>query len=112
MLLEGRLLTLQTRSSHETAELGRVIGERLKGGEIVLLEGPLGAGKTTMVQGIARGLGVEKPVSSPSFVLEKIYEEEAHSIISTSIAWIWKILKRSGFLYDLDPEGCHSDRMG
>ncbi len=116
MLLEGRLLTLQTRSSHETAELGRVIGERLKGGEIVLLEGPLGAGKTTMVQGIARGLGVEKPVSSPSFVLEKIYEGRSPLHHFDFYRLDLEDIEESGFLYDLDPEAVivieWADRLG
>lgn len=40
---------------------------------MILLKGPLGAGKTTLVQGIARGLGIEGPVQSPSFVLERIH---------------------------------------
>jgi tRNA threonylcarbamoyladenosine biosynthesis protein TsaE len=45
-----------------------------KGGEIILLVGDLGAGKTTFVKGVAKGLGITKVVNSPTFVLMKIYE--------------------------------------
>lgn len=60
-------------SPEDTKALGRAIGERCRGGEVILLSGELGAGKTTFVQGLARGLGIEGPVQSPSFVLERIH---------------------------------------
>lgn len=63
-----------SESANETRFLGKRVGERLRGGEIFLLSGPLGVGKTTFVQGIAAGLGIEGKVKSPSFVLERIYE--------------------------------------
>ena len=54
----------------ETFDLGIQIGDQLGGGEIILLNGPLGAGKTILVKGIARALGIdEKDVTSPSFTL-------------------------------------------
>lgn len=62
-----------SESAEETAALGEAIGSRLSGGEIVLLGGPLGAGKTTLTQGIARGLSVTGRVQSPSFVLERVH---------------------------------------
>ena len=59
-----------TRTERETFDLGARIGEQLSGGEIILLSGPLGAGKTMLVKGIARGLGIdEEDVTSPSFTL-------------------------------------------
>jgi tRNA threonylcarbamoyladenosine biosynthesis protein TsaE len=58
-----------TRSPEETQGLGARIGELAAPGDIYLLSGPLGAGKTCFTQGIARGLGVIEPVVSPSFVL-------------------------------------------
>jgi tRNA threonylcarbamoyladenosine biosynthesis protein TsaE len=62
-------------SPDQTIEIGRKIGERLKGGEIVCLIGPLGAGKTHLVKGIAAGVGAEnvQRVSSPTFVIVNEY---------------------------------------
>src|SRR5579864_989363 len=54
-------------------EYGRGLGQQARAGESFLLEGPFGAGKTTFVQGLAQGLGVNQPVSSPSFVIETQY---------------------------------------
>jgi tRNA threonylcarbamoyladenosine biosynthesis protein TsaE len=53
--------------------LGQTFGEVALPGDRLLLEGPFGAGKTTFVQGLAVGLGVPAPVSSPSFVIESQY---------------------------------------
>lgn len=52
---------------------GRRLGEMLRAGDVVGLTGPLGAGKTTLAQGIAVGLGVTEPVSSPTFTLVQEY---------------------------------------
>ncbi len=54
-------------------EFGRGLGQNARAGDRFLLEGPFGAGKTTFVQGLAQGLGVSEPVSSPSFVIETQY---------------------------------------
>jgi tRNA threonylcarbamoyladenosine biosynthesis protein TsaE len=65
-----------TRGPEETFDLGRRIGARLAGGEVLLLSGPLGAGKTVFVKGLADALGVEEEeVSSPSFTLVNRYGE-------------------------------------
>ena len=59
-----------TQNPSETLALGEKIGEQLSGGEILLLDGPLGAGKTVFVKGIAAGLGIDREeVTSPSFTL-------------------------------------------
>lgn len=64
-----------TRSAEETLDLGRVIGSRCRGGECLLLHGPLGAGKTCFAKGLALGLGIaeDEPVVSPTFVLHVQY---------------------------------------
>jgi tRNA threonylcarbamoyladenosine biosynthesis protein TsaE len=59
-----------SRAEAETFSLGERVGERLAGGEIILLDGALGAGKTVFVKGLARGLGLDATdVTSPSFTL-------------------------------------------
>lgn len=59
----------------ETINLGKQIGTQCRGGEILLLDGPLGAGKTIFVKGLAAGLGVDaEEVTSPSFTLVNPYE--------------------------------------
>jgi tRNA threonylcarbamoyladenosine biosynthesis protein TsaE len=54
-------------------ELGRELATLLRAGDLVILSGPLGAGKTTLVQGIGAGLGVRGPVTSPTFVIARVH---------------------------------------
>lgn len=68
-----RLLVLRSASPEATHALGERLGHLLGSGDIVLLTGDLGAGKTALAQGIARGLGVAGPVSSPTFTILKEY---------------------------------------
>jgi len=63
-----------TTSAEETRALGRSVGESLHGGELLLLQGDLGVGKTVFVKGLAEGIGSAAEVTSPTFVLEQIYE--------------------------------------
>ncbi|WP_410596051.1 tRNA (adenosine(37)-N6)-threonylcarbamoyltransferase complex ATPase subunit type 1 TsaE [Amycolatopsis sp. lyj-23] len=56
-----------------TMDFGRALGRVLRAGDLVLLAGPLGAGKTTLTRGIADGLGVGGRVSSPTFVLARVH---------------------------------------
>jgi tRNA threonylcarbamoyladenosine biosynthesis protein TsaE len=63
-----------SREASETFDLGKQIGAQLRGGEILLLDGPLGAGKTIFVKGLAAGLDVDADeVTSPSFTLVNPY---------------------------------------
>ena len=64
-----RFLRLHTGSPEQTQRLGCAVGRRARPGDVYLLSGPLGAGKTCFTQGLARGLGVEGYVRSPTFVL-------------------------------------------
>lgn len=58
------------QTSQETSETGRLMGRSLRGGEIILLDGPLGAGKTTFAKGLAAGLDLDPDeITSPSFAL-------------------------------------------
>lgn len=62
-----------SHSVEQTQRLGMRLGELLQGGELLLLEGQLGAGKTTFTQGLALGLGITATVNSPTFTLLKEY---------------------------------------
>ena len=55
----------------DTQKLGEELGAALEAGDLVVLDGPLGAGKTTFTQGIARGMGVKGRVTSPTFVIAR-----------------------------------------
>lgn len=54
-------------------QLGRAIGAQLRAGDLLVLDGPLGAGKTTLTRGIGAGLGVRAPITSPTFVLARTH---------------------------------------
>lgn len=64
-------------SADEMRALGERLGRVLTAGQVVLLVGDLGAGKTTLTQGIARGLGVTDPVTSPTFVIAREHQAAA-----------------------------------
>ena len=64
----------ETSSAAETMSLGRRLAAKLGPGSVVAFYGELGAGKTTMIKGIAEGLGVRETVKSPSFVMATEYE--------------------------------------
>jgi tRNA threonylcarbamoyladenosine biosynthesis protein TsaE len=72
-----RSLTLETADEEATRAFGERLGRRLAPGDVVCLAGELGAGKTTLAQGIAAGLGVAEPVSSPTFALVQEYAGQA-----------------------------------
>jgi tRNA threonylcarbamoyladenosine biosynthesis protein TsaE len=65
--------SLETTSPEETEAAGEELGRRLRSGDLVLLRGELGAGKTTFVRGVARGCGSAAQVASPTFQLVRIY---------------------------------------
>ena len=69
----NRTVSVDTHSDDETRAFGRKIAARLEPGSVVLLEGDLGAGKTTLVQGICHGLGVDAWANSPTFTLINEY---------------------------------------
>ncbi len=67
-------IELATGGEQETREVGERLGRVLQRGDVVLLSGDLGTGKTCLVQGIGRGLECQAPVTSPSFVLMNEYD--------------------------------------
>src|SRR3989344_1689685 len=75
-----------THSDNETKELGKKIAAQLKGGDIVCLYGELGSGKTTLVKGLAEGLGIKEDITSPTFTLMNIYK------IFNNASSIWQLI--------------------
>lgn len=68
------MLTYKVRSVEETQQLAQSFGALVQPGDVLTLTGDLGAGKTTFTQGLARGLGIDEPVSSPTFTIIKEYD--------------------------------------
>jgi tRNA threonylcarbamoyladenosine biosynthesis protein TsaE len=67
--------TLKINSASEMINLGKKIGAKAHAGDLLLLSGDLGAGKTTLTKGIARALGIRRPVKSPTFTIVREYRE-------------------------------------
>ena len=73
-MTDPRTIEVMSTSAESTRRVGEGIGRLLRSGDVVLLNGDLGAGKTTLTQGIAEGLGVVEPVQSPTFTLVAEHE--------------------------------------
>jgi len=71
---KGENMVIETRSPEETFALGKKIGEMARPGEIYTLTGDLGVGKTVFTQGVAAGIGITEPVSSPTFTIIQEYD--------------------------------------
>lgn len=69
-----------TKSAEETLRLGEKIGAALTGGELILLIGDLGSGKTQITKGIASGIGVSDTVISPTFTIERTYQGKSFEL--------------------------------
>ena len=74
-MVNKMLNRIETNSAEETYALGKQIGEQASAGEVYTLIGDLGVGKTVFTQGVAKGLGIEEAVSSPTFTILQVYEE-------------------------------------
>lgn len=65
---------IEVSSETEMQDFGEKLGRLLSGGEVIELVGDVGAGKTTLVRGLARGMGVQETVQSPSFTINRVYD--------------------------------------
>lgn len=65
--------TIDVPTAGAMRDLGRRLAAELRAGDLLVLSGPLGAGKTTLVQGIGEGLGVRGPITSPTFVIARVH---------------------------------------
>lgn len=77
-------MIFQTHKCAETQQLGYNFAKTLQGGEVLALKGDLGCGKTTFVQGLAKGLGIKEKITSPTFVLLKEYRFIPKKLQATS----------------------------
>lgn len=84
-----------TLSEKQTFNLGLKFAKTLRGGEVIGLIGDLGAGKTVFIKGLSLGLGIKKIVTSPTFVLMKIYKTNKHesktNLRESQIQWLCHI---------------------
>ena len=67
-------MIIEVKSEQETKDLATKIGSLLKGGEVFELAGDVGAGKTTFVKGLAKGLKIEDDIQSPSYTISRLYD--------------------------------------
>lgn len=68
-------MIIETKSAEETYQLGVELGRQAKRGQVYTLVGDLGVGKTVFTQGLAHGLEIEEPISSPTFTIVQVYDE-------------------------------------
>jgi tRNA threonylcarbamoyladenosine biosynthesis protein TsaE len=96
--LDSTMIALVSSSPEQTLRLGECLGQLLHGGEVICLEGQLGAGKTCLAQGIGRGWGAADDLTSPTFTLihelhrsadrAKLYHVDLYRLDSEAQAWL------------------------
>ena len=74
------MIDVTTHSEEETIAFGKALGAVLTDGDVLALQGDLGAGKTHFVQGVALGMGIDANVASPTFTILNYYENDIPSI--------------------------------
>lgn len=80
----------------ETAAFGADIGRQLRAGDVVVLSGPLGAGKTALAKGIAAGMDVEGPITSPTFVLARVHRARKSGQPAMVHVDVYRLLDHAG----------------
>jgi tRNA threonylcarbamoyladenosine biosynthesis protein TsaE len=97
------VVTIETHAPEETTALGARLGQGLRVGDVVLLRGDLGAGKTHFARGIAAGLSIPGPIPSPTFTL--VYEYDGENVAGERVPLAHIDLYRLGEGGDLDSIG-------
>lgn len=97
---------VETGSAEQTEALGGQLAARLGAGDVVLLRGELGSGKTTFARGVARALGVRGPVTSPTFTIGHRYEGKAAIVAHIDLYRLGALaLEEPGLLEDYHSAG-------
>ncbi len=94
--------TLLVPTEDAMRELGARLASLLRAGDLLILSGPLGAGKTTLVQGIGAGLGVRGPVTSPTFVIARVHPGPVVPLVHADAYRLGSVLEVDDL--DLDTE--------
>ena len=96
--------TRELRTLDDTIAWGTQLGEQLQAGDVVVLSGPLGAGKTALTKGIALGMDVEGPVTSPTFVLARVHRARRPERPALVHVDVYRLLEHTGsdLLAELD----------
>jgi tRNA threonylcarbamoyladenosine biosynthesis protein TsaE len=96
--------TAELATAEDTIALGAKLGEQLRAGDVVVLTGPLGAGKTVLAKGIAQALDVEGPVISPTFVLARVHRARRPDAPAMIHVDLYRLLDHAGvdLLAELD----------
>jgi len=79
---------IKIKSESETVKFAKQLASKLRGGQIIALQGDLGAGKTTLTKFLAKELGVKKHITSPTFVLMKVYPINKPSLSITKLVHV------------------------
>ena len=96
--------TRELPTVEDTIALGEQLGRQLRAGDVVVLSGPLGAGKTAFTKGIAVGMDVEGPVTSPTFVLARVHRARRAGAPDLVHVDVYRLLEHTGadLLSELD----------
>ena len=93
---------MRTTSANETRTLGERLASSLRPGDVLLLLGDMGAGKSELTRGIARGLGIQGPVASPTFTILQVYDEGRIPLYHFD----WYRLESADELYEMGMDEC------
>ena len=97
--------TVECETADDTVEFGERLGAALDAGDVVILDGPLGAGKTTLTQGIAKGMGVKGRVTSPTFIIAREHKAQEAGRPALVHVDAYRLLDSVGGTDAIDPLG-------
>lgn len=96
---------VECATAEETRAFGERLGAALEAGDVVILDGPLGAGKTTLTQGIAKGMGVKGRVTSPTFIIAREHKPQENGGPALVHVDAYRLLDSVGGTGAVDPLG-------